>query len=107
MSKQENDNKKIIIEGTTPSGKPFRPSNWAERMSGKLSTIKNHRLRYSPLLTPITRENGHRCVAIDPKLKHTNPELFADIIQFAKTHNLPICGDTSSTASPDDSEDLP
>ena len=34
--------KKIIIEGVTTEGKKFRPSDWAERMSGSLSTFKNH-----------------------------------------------------------------
>ncbi|MEM1243570.1 MAG: DUF3579 domain-containing protein, partial [Pseudomonadota bacterium] len=28
------DKKKIIIEGLTQAGKKFRPSDWAERMSG-------------------------------------------------------------------------
>tara|TARA_A100001015_G_scaffold318582_1_gene438895 strand:+ start:4287 stop:4601 length:315 start_codon:yes stop_codon:yes gene_type:complete len=84
------DHDKIIIEGKTKAGKTFRPSNWAERMSGKLSTLHKQRVRYSPMLKPIT-QNGTRCVAIDPKLESSNPELFASLMQFAKANSLPIC----------------
>ena len=83
---------KIIIEGITIEGKPFRPSDWAERMSGSLSTFKNHRIYYSPLLSPST-QNGNRCVVLDPVLKETNPELYAHILNFAKTNRLKICGE--------------
>ena len=84
------DHDKIIIQGKTETGKTFRPSNWAERMSGKLSTIYKQRVRYSPMLKPITQD-GTRCVAIDPKLETSNPELFHSLMQFAKANGLPIC----------------
>lgn len=41
------ENKTIIIEGITDQGKTFRPSDWAERMSGSLASFKNSRIRYS------------------------------------------------------------
>lgn len=96
--------KKIIIEGKTKEGKDFRPSNWAERMSGKLSTVHKQRVRYSPLLKPI-KQNGTQCVAVDPKLKDTNPELFDSLMQFAKTHNLPICQDLDIDTATEESHD--
>ena len=61
------DVKKIIIEGVTESGRKFRPSDWAERMSGALSTFgRDQRIQYSPLLQPMTVK-GIKCVAIDPR----------------------------------------
>lgn len=81
---------KIIIEGVTESGQTFRPSDWAERVSGSLSTVRNHRLYYSPLLQPSTRQ-GNKCVALDPALKESNPELYQSILDFAKTNHLRIC----------------
>lgn len=81
---------KIIIEGVTESGQAFRPSDWAERMSGKLSTFERHRIKYSPLLQPSTRD-GHRCVVLDPKLKESNPALYQSIMQFAESNQLKIC----------------
>lgn len=87
-----NDEKpsKIIIEGVTESGEEFRPSNWAERMSGQLSTFHKRRIRYSPLLQPSLR-SGYNCVILDPKLKESNPELYQSILEFAKDNHLKIC----------------
>lgn len=83
---------KIVIEGVTEEGKKFRPSDWAERMSGSLSTFKNHRIYYSPLLRPSYRD-GNRCVVLDPSLEQSNPELYEHILDFAKRNKLKICGE--------------
>jgi len=83
---------KIIIEGVTHEGETFRPSDWAERVSGSLSTFKNHRIYYSPLLTPSYKE-GNRCVILDPELEKSNPELYQHILDFAKANKLKICGE--------------
>src|SRR5277367_3096738 len=78
---------KIIIEGITPEGRVFRPSDWAERICGRLATFHNHRMLYSPLLRPAVR-NGNKCVIMDPVLKQENPELFAHMLEFARVNNL-------------------
>lgn len=78
---------RIIIEGITEDGTVFRPSDWAERMSGNLSTFKNHRIIYSPLLLPSTR-GGNRCVILDDQLKKSNPDLYDHILTFAKKNKL-------------------
>ena len=96
------DKKKIIIEGVTPQGKVFRPSDWAERMSGSLASFKNRRIQYSPLLQPSVNHEGYKCVVLDPKLKESSPALYQSILDFAKSNNLTICGeelDESSTTS--------
>lgn len=82
--------KKIIIEGVTEDGKQFRPSDWAERMSGSLSTFKNHRISYSPMLQPAVK-GGNKCILLDPALKESNPELYYSILKFAKSNKLKIC----------------
>ena len=91
-------NPKIIIEGVTEEGKEFRPSDWAERVSGNLSTFKNQRIIYSPMLRPSYR-GGNRCVVLDPALKETNPELYEHILEFAKKNKLKICGEDESNES--------
>ena len=88
MTKDEN--KKIIIEGVTTEGKTFRPSNWAERMSGQLSTFKKRKIKYSPMLQPSIRDGNH-CVVLDPKLKESNPQLYSSILTFAEKNTLRIC----------------
>jgi len=87
------ENKKIVIEGITSQGKAFRPSDWAERMSGTLASFKNRRIHYSPLLQPSVNNEGYKCVLLDPKLKESNPHVYQSIIDFAKANNLKICGE--------------
>ncbi|MCX7125759.1 MAG: DUF3579 domain-containing protein [Gammaproteobacteria bacterium] len=84
--------KKIIIEGITDTGETFRPSDWAERMSGQLSTFHKRRIHYSPLLQPSVKD-GRKCVLLDEKLKETNPELYQSILDFAHENHLKICGE--------------
>lgn len=79
----------LIIKGITESGEVFRPNDWAERMSGKLSTLRNHRLHYSPLLQPVIRD-GHKCILLDKRLQQSNPQLYDSIIEFANNHKLKI-----------------
>lgn len=88
---EKDKKKKIVIEGITKEGKQFRPSDWAERMSGKLATFRNSRISYSPMLEPSTNPEGLKCVVLDPALKQSNPELYHSILQFAKFNNLKIC----------------
>lgn len=89
----EPENKTILIEGITPQGKTFRPSDWAERMSGSLASFKNSRIHYSPLLQPSVNSEGYQCVLLDPKLKESSPQLYQSILDFARTNNLKICGE--------------
>jgi Protein of unknown function (DUF3579) len=91
--------KKIVIEGVTPQGKAFRPSDWAERMSGTLASFKNRRIHYSPLLQPTVNTEGYKCVVLDPKLKETSPQIYQSIIEFAKSNNLKICGEDEQEAT--------
>ncbi len=89
----ESDSKKIVIEGITAEGEQFRPSDWAERMSGTMASFKNSRILYSPLLQPSVNHEGYKCVLLDPKLKESSPEVYQAILEFAKTNHLTICGE--------------
>lgn len=92
--------KKIIIEGVTEEGQQFRPSDWAERMSGSLCTFRNRRITYSPMLQPTVR-GGNKCVVLDPSLKESNPTLYESIMEFARTNKLKM----EESDEPDDSDD--
>lgn len=89
----DSENKKIVIEGVTAQGKPFRPSDWAERMSGTMASFKNRRIHYSPLLQPSVNTEGYKCVLLDPKLKESSPQVYQAILDFAKANDLKICGE--------------
>ena len=95
MTKQKQPKDTILIEGITDKGKKFRPSDWAERMSGKLATFKNSRIKYSPMLQPSVNTKGSHCVVLDPSLETTNPELYQSIMSFAKNNQLKICNNNS------------
>jgi hypothetical protein len=80
----------IVIMGVTESGETFRPSDWAERICGALSTFNKNRIDYSPLLTPSV-QNGHKCILLDPTLQNSNPSLYTHVLDFAAENNLKIC----------------
>lgn len=86
----ETEDSMIIIEGLTKEGRKFRPSDWAERMSGALSTFgRDNRIHYSPMLLPITI-NGIKCVAVDPALQNSQPEMYHYIMSFVKSNQLKL-----------------
>lgn len=93
--KDNNSESKIIIEGITEDGQQFRPSDWAERVSGSLSTFRNHRIYYSPLLKP-SIQNENKCVILDKSLKISNPALYEHILDFARENKLKICGEENA-----------
>ena len=96
MSKPENDKnkpEKIVIQGKTGEGRHFRPSDWAERMSGSLATFKNQRILYSPLLRPKVNNDGYKCIVLDAELAQSNPALYHSILSFAEDNNLTIFND--------------
>ena len=82
--------KKIIIEGVTHGGRKFRPSDWAERMSGALSTFgRDQRIHYSPLLQPTTIK-GVKCIVIDPSMEKNYPEMYSYIMNWASSNDLVV-----------------
>lgn len=80
----------IIIQGLTRAGKPFRPSDWVDRMCSTYATFgADRKLRYSPYLKPRVIA-GVRCLAVDLKLKDSNPEGFSQLMHFADENQLNI-----------------
>ena len=90
MANEQNKNKVLIIQGETQDGKKFRPSDWAERMSGMLSTFSdNHRIHYSHLLRPISL-NGTKCIVLYKSLEESHPAIYKQIMDFAIRNMLII-----------------
>jgi len=84
------DIQEIIIEGLTRAGKPFRPSDWVDRMCSTYATFgADRKLRYSPYLKPQLL-NGVRCLKVDLKLRDVNPEGFAQLMQFVEENQLNV-----------------
>jgi hypothetical protein len=76
-----------IILGKTQDGRIFRPSDWAERLCGHLSTFRNRRIYFSRLLRPAVRD-GIKCVIVEPELRNANPKTWDLVQHFAQSNNL-------------------
>ncbi len=87
--------KELFILGLTHQGKPFRPSDWAERLCGVLSAYRPAGKRsqihftYSPYALPIMI-NDIKCVVIDERLAHIEPKALSFVQKFAQENNLQI-----------------
>ena len=80
----------FVIQGTTQDGKPFRPSDWAERLCGVMAAFGGgHRMQYSPFVHPITA-NGVRCVVVDVRLEQIEPMAYRFLVNFAKDNELRV-----------------
>jgi hypothetical protein len=80
----------FVILGLTKEGKPFRPSDWAERLCGVMCAFGgDHRMQYSPFVHPIT-SNGVRCVVVDIRLEQIEPMAYRFLLNFAKDNELRV-----------------
>nr|WP_279036653.1 DUF3579 domain-containing protein [Snodgrassella alvi] len=80
----------IVIQGMTNNNKRFRPSDWAERLCGILSSFdQGHRLSYHQWVRPILIDNI-RCVAVDRKLEEISSTAFNFLMDFARDNDLRI-----------------
>ena len=87
----------IFVQGLTRDGKPFRPSDWVDRMCSSFASFgENRKLRYSPYLRPEVL-NGVRCLAVDMQLKDLNPEGFEQVMQFAEENQLNILNEAGDS----------
>ena len=84
----------FIIQGVTGSGKPFRPSDWADRLCGIMSrfhpdgeTGYERHLQYSPYVLPAMLDNI-RCVVVDGRLRALEPLAYHFLLDFAKDNDL-------------------
>jgi uncharacterized protein DUF3579 len=78
----------FVITGVTLGGKPFRPSDWAERLCGVMSAFgSSGRMQYSPYVFPITSA-GVKCVVVDVRLKDIEPMAYNFLMNFARDNEL-------------------
>jgi hypothetical protein len=80
----------FVIEGITLDGKPFRPSDWAERLCDLMSVFGgDHRMQHSPFVHPVTA-NGVRCVVVDVRLEEVEPMAYRFLLSFARDNELRV-----------------
>lgn len=80
-----------VIRGITAQNRPFRPSDWAERLASIISHVgADHRLNYSPLVRPVMRD-GVRCVVIGRELERLDARVYRFLLDFARDNDLQVC----------------
>ena len=90
MPNQTDNADEFVIKGLTADGKPFRPSDWAERLCGVMSAFgSDGRMQYSPYVYPITA-SGQKCVVVDLRLRDVEPMAYNFLVNFAKENELQV-----------------
>ena len=95
--------KEVFIQGITQDGKTFRPSDWAERLAGVMSSFRpggaqpGSHLSYSPWCVPTTI-NNIKCVIVHRDLRDAEPMAWDFVLNFARDNNLQV---TEACAVPD------
>jgi hypothetical protein len=80
----------VLIRGLTLSGRPFRPSDWADRLAGVMSTFGlDSRINYSPYVHPLTAD-GVKCLAVDQRLERIDGQAWHFLMGFARDNDLVI-----------------
>lgn len=85
--------KEVFILGITRDGRTFRPSDWAERLAGVMSSFRpggaqpGSHLNYSPWCIP-TVIDGIKCVIVNRELRDYEPMAWDFVMNFAKDNDL-------------------
>ena len=85
--------REVFIQGVTREGRTFRPSDWAERLAGVMSSFRpggaqpGSHLNYSPWCIPTVIE-GVKCVIVNRELRDFEPMAWDFVINFARDNNL-------------------
>lgn len=85
----------VLIQGITRDGRTFRPSDWAERLAGVMSSFRpggaqpGSHLSYSPWCIP-TVIDGVKCVIVNRALRNHEPMAWDFVINFARDNELQV-----------------
>ena len=88
--------RQFFIQGQTRDGRTFRPSDWAERLAGAMSSFRpgmrgaiGSHLGYSPYCVP-TVQAGVKCVIVSEALRDLEPMAWDFVMNFARDNELQI-----------------
>jgi hypothetical protein len=89
--------REFFIHGVTSAGRPFRPSDWAERLCGVMSGYRpggramgrDAHIGYSPYVRPVLI-GAVKCVVVDERLRDLEPMAFDFVMNFARDNDLPV-----------------
>lgn len=89
--------RQYYIHGVTQAGSTFRPSDWAERLAGAMSSFRpkgfaggiGAYIGYSPYCVPQVID-GVKCVLVSDALRGIEPMAWDFVMNFARDNNLPV-----------------
>jgi hypothetical protein len=99
--------RQVLIRGITRDGRPFRPSDWAERLAGAMSCFRPDGMRggigsfigYSPLCVPRV-VNGVKSVLVSEALRDIEPMAWDFVMNFARDNELQVAEATPAADLP-------
>ena len=89
--------RQFYIQGLTLEGRTFRPSDWAERLAGAMSSFRpgggkggiGSFIGYSPYCVPQVVD-GVKCVLVNEALKGIEPMAWDFVMNFARDNQLQV-----------------
>lgn len=89
--------RQFYIQGLTLSGQTFRPSDWAERLAGAMSSFRpgggtggiGAYIGYSPYCVPQVID-GVKCVLVSDALRGIEPMAWDFVMNFARDNQLQV-----------------
>ena len=96
----------VFIQGLTKDGKPFRPSDWTERLAGTMSCFRpggpaggrGAFIGYSPFCVP-RYIDGVKGVVVDAALRDLEPMAWDFVMNFARDNGLVVVEDPYAAGS--------
>ncbi len=97
MSSNQSKPREVFIQGITKSGRAFRPSDWAERLAGAMSSFRpggvqhgsHAHIGYSPYCVPRVID-GVKCVIVNEALRSLEPMAWDFVMNFARDNELQV-----------------
>jgi len=89
--------RQYTIQGVTLEGRTFRPSDWAERLAGAMSSFRpgggaggiGAFIGYSPYCVPQVID-GVKCVIVSEALRGIEPMAWDFVMNFARDNHLKV-----------------
>jgi hypothetical protein len=89
--------RRLLILGTTLQGRSFRPSDWAERLAGAMSSFRpggaaagrGGPIGYSPYCVPQVVQ-GVKAVLVNEALRDIEPMAWDFVMNFARDNELQV-----------------
>ncbi|MFY9510057.1 MAG: DUF3579 domain-containing protein [Rubrivivax sp.] len=89
--------RQYYIQGVTLDGRSFRPSDWAERLAGAMSSFRpggsaggiGAFIGYSPYCVP-RLVDGIKCVMVNEALRGIEPMAWDFVMNFARDNGLKV-----------------